>query len=222
MRKIKKDNVYQKELEEGIKNLKIELEAKSAIFKQAQENEEEIKNLKIELDAKTAIYKEQRDSLNKERILNKELQTKLKELQTKYDLLSVQSYTSTEKLQEAEKVITQLEAEATSKETETKNEESEKKADLVNLEKTEAALLTEKLEQFKVALKNEQHSRKNLETRLEDAKEKLSDERENFEKKNLEGKAQIADLLARLQADYPSQAALEADRKTIRDRKSVV
>lgn len=38
MRKIKKDNVYQKELEEGIKNLKIELEAKSAIFKQAQEN----------------------------------------------------------------------------------------------------------------------------------------------------------------------------------------
>lgn len=75
MRKIKKDNVYQKELEEGIKNLKIELEAKSAIFKQAQENEEEIKNLKIELDAKTAIYKEQRDSLNKERILNKELQT---------------------------------------------------------------------------------------------------------------------------------------------------
>ena len=171
MRKIKKDNVYQKELEEGIKNLKIELEAKSAIFKQAQENEEEIKNLKIELDAKTAIYKEQRDSLNKERILNKELQTKLKELQTKYDLLSVQSYTSTEKLQEAEKVITQLEAEATSKEAETKNEESEKKADLVNLEKTEAALLTEKLEQFKVALKNEQHSRKNLETRLEDAKE---------------------------------------------------
>lgn len=75
MRKIKKDNVFQKELEEGIKNLKIELEAKSAIFKQAQENEEEIKNLKIELDAKTAIYKEQRDSLNKERILNKELQT---------------------------------------------------------------------------------------------------------------------------------------------------
>lgn len=66
-------------------------------------------------------------------------------------------------------------------------------------------------------MKNEQHSRKNLETRLEDAKEKLSDERENFEKKNLEGKAQIADLLARLQADYPSQAALEADRKTIRE-----
>ncbi len=108
MKKIKKDSTYQKQLEEGIKNLKVELEAKSAIFKQAKENEEEIKNLKIELEAKTAIYKEQRDTLNKERILHKETQTKYKELQSKYDLLSVQSYTTREKLQEANKTIEQL------------------------------------------------------------------------------------------------------------------
>lgn len=145
MKKIKKDSTYQKQLEEGIKNLKVELEAKSAIFKQAKENEEEIKNLKIELEAKTAIYKEQRDTLNKERILHKETQTKYKELQSKYDLLSVQSYTTREKLQEANKTIEQLR-----KDIKISNSKKEKLADSLekgnqiepkHLEKSEEALL---------------------------------------------------------------------------------
>ncbi|MCT0017753.1 hypothetical protein EFE32_13365 [Lactococcus lactis subsp. lactis] len=211
MKKIK-NSIYQKQLEEGIKNLKVELEAKSAIFKQAKENEEEIKNLKIELEAKTAIYKEQRDTLNKERMLHKETQTKYKKLQSMYDLLSVQGYTSREKLKEANKTIEQLR-----KEIEISSLEKENQVEPKHLEKSEEALLTEQLEQLKQALKSEKEKNTELESRLKEVEDRLIEEQSNFEKKSLEGKAQIADLLIHLQSDYPSQLDLENARKIIRD-----
>jgi len=197
MKKLKKDKTYQKQLEE------------------------EINNLKLELESEIVGYKEQKELVNKERTINKEVQAKFKELQSKYDFLLVQSYINPEKLQEADETIEQLrksiQEKSSNKETLVNSEEADKQSNPINSEKSENNRLYEKLEQVKKDLESEKEKRKELEEKIEKNKEKMIQERANFEKKDNERKLQVTDLLARLQADYPTQAELDDARKIVRD-----
>lgn len=238
MKKNKKENAYQKQLEEGIKNLKAELEAKSTIFREVKEKAEEIEKLKIELEAKTEIFKNQRETLNEERKLHKELQNG-------YDSLSSQNYINLQKIKELQSIDqklkkqfqdtqTQLEAKIEHLQQQlTQSEQETKEAqNIKNDYESEITILKAKIEQQKdyhqesnqlaqhltdrdEELKKEREKRQNLEEQMKNLKVQREQEQTIFQRTLLEEKSKIADIVVRLQQDYPNKEILEESRQII-------